>query len=951
MSDGGRIATKLIMFALAALAFAIPLHFEQNQGQLNPHIRFSAVTNRYTLELSDTAIAMNFPSGSVFLNLPRTKPEGADEMAAKSNYYFGSDPSKWSTGISNFARVRYRHVFPGVDLALYGTGERIEYDWIVAPGADPRLIRFSFTGASKMRVDPGGDLILETGGGEVRHTRPRIRQSGREIAGRFVLNGDEVRFEIGPYDKRRPLTIDPVLLVNRSFGGSGVFVDTIGYHASFNDTGTGIATDGGGNIYVTGTTFSADFPLANSLEGPPGPPSQSCGLVECQFNSVFVTKLSPDGGTLLYSTYIGAPSTRSQGVTDLPLLPAAIAVDAGGTVYIAGATSGANFPGVTATAGGNDAFLLRLSPQGVLIGTLLFGGSADDAGTSVVLGPDGFIYLAGTTQSSNFPVTREAYRAALPGSSSAFLVKIGFNSPFGPTNGAVLYSTYVGPGTSAAVAADAGGNAYIAAATTSTAWPTTSGVAQPACAGTTCADIVVAKLDPLGQRLIYATYLGGSKAEAPGGIAVDASGSAYVTGATYSPDFPVTPGAFETHSNVDFSHPYPTGFVAKLSPDASRFVYATYLGGSASDRANTISVDAAGSAYVGGNTTSPDFPLLQAIQSTPVNAICQGYTPSGTIPSSEFDCASGGFLSVLNPSGTALVWSTYLGSGSVDALALDPAGNVYATGVQIEVNGPSMGGAIGVLKIAPGVSPLDVPANSFMNAASYAPGLPLKGGLASLFLSGLNIMGTILGSGSPLPTDLAGVSILVGGARAPILFVTPLASGMQQIDFQVPFEAASNSVEIRYQGSSTSAFPQTAPPGIFTLSDGTPAIQHSTDYSLVTPSNPAHPGETIIVYATGLGPVSPAVASGVAATGPAPIPLPSSSACGGISTGQSTPPYSFGSILYAGLTPGFVGLYQLNIQIPQSQPAGTAQFSIDANICDLLPAGGLQSNIVNLPVQ
>jgi hypothetical protein len=153
------------------------------------------VTNRYTLELSDTAIAINFQGGSVRLNLPCSKPEGVEELAAKSNYYFGGDPSQWRIGVPNFARVRYRNVFRGVDLAVYGNGQRIEYDWIVAPGGDPRSIRFSFTGASRMRVDPGGDLILEAGGGEVGHTRPRILQSGREIAGRFVLRGGEVRFE------------------------------------------------------------------------------------------------------------------------------------------------------------------------------------------------------------------------------------------------------------------------------------------------------------------------------------------------------------------------------------------------------------------------------------------------------------------------------------------------------------------------------------------------------------------------------------------------------------------------------------------------------------------------------------------------------------------------------------------------------------------------------------
>ncbi len=388
--------------------------------------------------------------------------------------------------------------------------------------------------------------------------------------------------------------------------------------------------------------------MVNSLQGAP---SLQCSQY-CAFNSVFVTKLAPDGSTLLYSTYIGAPSVATE-IFGAPEPATSIAADPGGGVYVTGGTSGANFPGVKTTEGGSDAFVIRLDPKGAWIGTKLFGGSGNDVGTSIVLGPDGYIYLGGTTTSPDFPVTQNSYLTTLPGPTSAFLVKVGFNSALGTTSGTVLYSTYLGPGTSASVAADAGGNAYIAAATTSAAWPTTAGAAQPKCAAN-CTDIAVAKLDPAGQKLIYATYLGGSQAEAVGGIAVDTSGNAYIAGATNSPDFPVTPGVLETHRE---SQPYAnfpllanyTGFVAKLSPDATTFVYATYLGGSASDQAMAIAVDAAGNAYVGGTTTSPDFPLRQAIQSTPFNTICNYYYPSDTIPDYEYNCASGGFLSVLNP--------------------------------------------------------------------------------------------------------------------------------------------------------------------------------------------------------------------------------------------------------------------------------------------------------------
>ena len=295
----------------------------------------------------------------------------------------------------------------------------------------------------------------------------------------------------------------------------------------------------------------------------------------------------------------------------------------------------------------------------------------------------------------------------------------------------------------------------------------------------------------------------------------------------------------------------------------------------------------------------------------------------------------------MDPAGASLVWSTYLGSGSVDALAVDTAGNVYATGVAITVNTPSAGGPVGVLKLAAGNSVLDLPANSIVNAASFVPGLPLVGGLASVFLRGLNLSGTVIGSGSPLPTELAGVSILVAGVAAPILAVAPVASGMEQINFQVPFEAQSNAVEIRYQGSSVVAFPQYAPSGIFILGDGTPAIEHAADYSLVTPSNPAHPGEAIIVYATGLGRVTPAGVSGIPATGPASV------VCGSVAAATSGG--LLGAILYAGLTPGFVGLYQVNIQLPQSLSAGTIQFSLDHAVCAGFPLS-LTSNTVALPL-
>ncbi|HEY7334274.1 MAG TPA: SBBP repeat-containing protein [Bryobacteraceae bacterium] len=937
------------MLALAALAFAVPLHFEENRGQWSPRVRFEAVTPRYTLELSDTAIAMNFRGGSLRLSLPSATPEGAEELPGKSNYYFGTDRSRWRTGISNFARVRYGNVFRGVDLAVYGHAGEIEYDWIVTPGADPRAIRFSFTGAAGMRIDSGGDLVIDTDAGEIRHTRPRILQADRPIPGNFVLRGSEVQFEIEDYDRSKPLIIDPVLVVNTSFGGHGIDYDFPGLHTRTDDTGTGIAVDSGGNIYVTGTTFSTDFPLVNSLQTPP---SQPC-YGNCEFSSVFVTKLTPDGATLLYSTYIGAPSAPIGVAGFAPLISGSIAVDAGGTAYVTGSTSGVNFPGVTATAGGTDAFLLRLDSKGAFLGTLLFGGSDDDMGISLVLGPDGFVYLAGATKSADFRATPGGYHAPALSPSNVFVAKVSFKSFFGPTNGAVIYSDVLGPGvytlfprTAVAVAADAGGNAYVAAATTSGSWQTTPSAMQTSCAGAACSDLVLAKLDPLGQRLIYSTYLGGSQQENLGGMAVDASGSAYIAGSSNSTDFPVTTGALETADPATAGE-Y-AGFVAKFVPDGSKLEYGTYLDGTIP---HAIVVDASRNVYVGGDGGS--LPLRYAFQFTQTSRYCASFTVSGTAtPSSVYACPSAGSLTELNPSGSDVVWSTYLGSGEVFALALDSASDVYATGTSIAVASPGVPiHSVGVVKIGPGASVLDVPANALVNAASQAPGLPFPGGLASVYVRGVDVSTTMTGAGSPVPPQLAGVSIMVDGVPAPILTIAPLASGMERIDFQVPFEAKSNTVEIRYRGSSVFGFPQRTPPGIFILGDGTPAIEHVSDYSLVTPANPAHPGETIVIYATGLGPVSPAVPSGMAPAGPAALGL----CANGFGIDGSSPPYSFGTILYAGLTPGFVGLYQFNVRLRPDLAPGTQHLLINTNNCDGFPLLGnavpFQSNSVPLPVQ
>jgi uncharacterized protein (TIGR03437 family) len=942
------------MLLAAALALSIPLHFEPNQGQAPAAIHFIAANPTYTLFLSDTSIAMKLPRATLAMKFPRARVEALDPLPGRTNYYLGADRRSWRTNVPNYARAYYRSVFPGVDLAIYGKTQQVEYDWQIAPGANPRAIHFSIAGASHIRIDPSGDLVLDTPAGEVRHRKPYIYQEVggrvRQVDGGFALSRGEVRFRVGEYDPRLPLVIDPQLIFWTGFGGTGIGVDLPQAHFVFSDVGTNIAVDQTGKIYVTGTAFAPDFPQVNSTAAGP---AQPCSF-NCVYSALFAAKISADGKTLLYSTYIAAPLGQTPSESPYqsqPPLPSGMALNAAtGAVFITGSTSGVNFPlsGQATTAGGMDAFIVELDTNGALVASKLIGGSGDDAGTSIALGGDGNLYLAGTTQSSDFPTTAGAYQtapvSALP---NIFLAKLS------PATLAIAYSTYLGPATSPAVSADSSGNAYIAASTTYPSWSTTPGAAQPQCAGSTCADAILLKVNPAGSQFVYATYFGGSGTETLGGLAVDATGSAYIAGSTGSSDLPTTAGAFQTTwtpANPGDTRPA-IDFVAKFNP-AGKLAYATYLDGSAYDIGPAIAVDSAGNAYIGGQTTSPEFPLAGAIQESLYNYLGDLYSASSQAPDGEAYFASAGFLTALNAGGSGLLWSTYLGSGAVCGIALDSAGNVYATGTAITLTAaplaPSKSAFVGVVEFGPGNSPgLQFTANSIGNAASYHPGLPQAGGLATLFVTGLKVSGLATGSGNPLPTELAGVSIIVQGVPAPMLAVADIPeAGMQQINFQVPFEAGQsvNLVEVRYQGASTFVIPQTVGPGIFVLNDGTPAIQHAADYSLVTDSNPAHAGETIVVYVTGLGPVQSAVADGTPAT----------SADVASDSIYSDNWVSFGTILYAGLTPGAVGLYQVNVQLPSNLSRGELSFSLTwgAGFGPPYPGDNIaKSNTVTLPVQ
>ena len=750
--------------------------------------------------------------------------------------------------------------------------------------------------------------------------------------------------------------VNPQLAWTARFGSYTVL--EMGGYVPLLDSASGIAVDGAGNTYVIGTVV-AGVPQVNPIP-------DSCINDRC----VFVTKFGPDGKAIVYSSYVASPELPWQLSYQLAI-PAAIAVDSDGNAYVTGAAW--RIPraggGTDQAAGAEDVFVLKLDPNGVLKASMLIGGSGEDQGTSISVGSDGYLYIAGTTQSADFPTSYNAYETNVPGPSRFFSLKIDpkllagdlhFPSAVVYSSVFVTYSQLVSTvGISVPpprIGADASGNAYVSVYTDCTGIYATA-----AAMGTNCQPNdelfsvgVVAKLDASGTKLLWVALPTGSENSSIAGLAVTADGHAYIAGNTSSTDFPVTAGAFNTAPRTSNDS---NAFLAKLNPDGTTLAFATYLGDSGSTGGvSGLALDANGNAYVAGATTSARFPILNSIQS-PVGNCCAG------------------FVTVFKPDGSGLLWSTLLGVNTgVEAVTADAAGDVYAAGYRLSPSATvsifnttyASGQTIDVLKIVPGGQPL--PIDGIANAASFASGLPMSGGLASMFVHGLDFSGLVEAPGIPLPVELAGVSILVNGIPAPILSVSsggpPGAPGSQQINFQVPFEAnvqtfttvfnfsalSYTSVELRYEGSSSFGLPATAGPGIFTLPDGSGAVQHASDYSLslVTPQNPAVPGEVIIVYATGLGPVKAMVASGSAATGPAPI------------TGYcSTPPtVNVGDVLYAGLTPGIPGLYQMNVRMGSSAAAGVEEMYVTWTDCEsvfsrLDPVQYVlsKSNSVALPVR
>jgi hypothetical protein len=628
----------------------LPLAFEVNQGQTDPQVKFVSRGAGYNLFLTSTEAVLTLhrvsrrePNAPIAKAMPpqaegsavlymklvgansKTEVSGQNELPGKSNYFVGNDPKKWQSNVRQYAKVRYENVYPGVDLVYYGNQRALEYDFVLQPGTDPSVIRLGIEGATKLRLEQG-DLVLSSPAGDVHLCRPQIYQqvngARREIRGGYVLNQNEVGFRIASYDRRRELIVDPVLAYSSYLGGG---------------TGLSVAVDAAGNAYLTGYTTSTDFPTANAIQ-----PTYHGD------QDAFVTKINADGTALVYSTYLGG-SNEDFGES--------IAVDAAGNAYLTGQTQSSDFPTANAIQAMNhghmDVFVTKINADGTaLVYSTYLGGNDDDGGQSVAADAAGNAYVTGTTESTDFP-TANAIQPTNHGDQDAFVTKINADGS------AFIYSTYLGGSYfdyGSAIALDSAGNAYVTGSTESSDFPTVNAI-QPTSHGG-YDDAFVTKINASGSALVYSTYLGGSGVDYGNAIAVDAAGNAYAIGYTLSTDFP-TLNAIQPPKNGSYD-----AFVTKINANGNALVYSTYLGGSGADVGRGIALDAAGNAYLTGYTTSTDFPTANALQ-----PMFRG----------KYDA----FVTKINASGSALVYSTYLGGSGVDlgnAIAVDAAGSAYVTG-------------------------------------------------------------------------------------------------------------------------------------------------------------------------------------------------------------------------------------------------------------------------------
>jgi uncharacterized protein (TIGR03437 family) len=961
----------------------VPLSFEPNQGQAASTVQFLSRGSGYALFLAP---------GQVVLNLERQQPASAAATghtpAAASvdtlrmsligangkahavgmspqpgvvSYFIGNDPKKWRSGIPTYGKVEYPQIYPGVDLVFYGNQRQLEYDFVVAPGADPSRIAWRIDGA-RARVDAEGNLVLSADNGPASFKKPVLYQLDGDkktsVEGSFAVAGNQVRFRLGSYDHSKALIIDPVLSYASYLAGSATdYIGNIqGPGIAQMGVSQGLAVDSAGSVYVAGYTYSLDFPTKNPYES--APPAKAFGgsnVPPGQWPSAFVTKFSPDGSSLVYSTYLGG------NYYDYIF---AIAVDSSGSAYVTGNTNSASFPTTagayqTVNVSNISAFVTKLNSTGTgLVYSTFLGGANNAYATAIAVDGAGRAYIAGNESAcdpsqSCFPTTSGALIGGhQPGAGSP---QYAFVTAFNPAGSQLLYSTIFGDlngfkctsgcgdtwGTGVAV--DANGYFYLVGETEAGKLPTTVGAYQPTGAplDSNGGQLVasrgfIAKFAPVtsagGVLLAYATYLGGqtNASDYISGIAIDSSSNAYIVGYTSSKDFPVTSGAYSTVCGTG-GVTCAAAHVTKLNPTGTAILWSTYVGDARVDRNDAlyftgpIQLDGKGNIYIMGQVLT-SFPMVNPVEPDP-NPHLYGAMEVAVLE--------------LDPSGANLLFATRIGSGGRETanpagLAVDSAGDIYLAG---NIQGPDLITTPGAFQTT---EPSPVPTccyhgfvakiaatpphiSAVLDAAGSQSGIS-PGAWISIY--GTNLAYTtrlwkdseILGG--KLPTLLDGVSVSIDGRLAAVNYISPI-----QLNVQVPDDTATGPVTLAVttpQGTATTTVPmQTVSPGLFMYQAANAryvAAQHA-DYSIVGPpglypgaSSPAKPGEVIILYATGFGPTTPPTPSGQVVTSAAPVVNLSAitATIGGL---QAT-------VQWAGIT--MAGVWQLNVQVPAGAATGDA---------------------------
>jgi uncharacterized repeat protein (TIGR01451 family) len=693
--------------ALQALQ-RMPLLFEANEGQTDARVKFIARGKSYRLALTAHGATVDFarpvaqraenpqsrpqPSQNsrIRMNLEGANPEpkitGIEPLEAKTNYYLGNVPKAWHTDVATFGKVRYEKIYPGIDMVFYGNQGQLEYDLIVAPRAESKAIRLSFEGAHQLAINAAGDLEVKLDAGELLLKKPRAYQESagekQEVAARYLIEGSEVAtFQVDAYDPGRPLVIDPVLNYSTYLGGTAA------------ESARAIAVDANGNVYITGWVYgdTSDFPVTpNAYQILCGQdPSGKCDYNNGAVYDAFVAKLNPSqsgGMSLEYASYLGGSGSDAG---------SAVAVDSLGHMFVIGSTSSTDFPiaGAAFQSSFRANFLAEFDTiGGGLVYSTFFGGTGNcgcsfDAGAgAIALDVQQNIYIAGSTNSSDFPVTPGAFQTSIVNGHSSVFLLIFANS--GGSVGNLTYGTFLSGGngseSGSGVAVDANG-VYITGSTSSSDFPVTASAFQSSLGGNY--DAFVARLVPAGNGasdLAYSTFLGGSGVDIPYGLAAY-NGGAYITGKTLSNDIPSTPSAFQP--SCASCNASPDAFIARIDTLASGSVslgYASLLGGSMGDVGTGIAVDSNGAAYISGITLSTDFRTTKdAFRTT---CLCGNGT-------------SDAFAAKIDTNALyadSLVYSTFLGGSSQDeawGVGIDSAGDIYLTGDTVSADFPTTANA------------------------------------------------------------------------------------------------------------------------------------------------------------------------------------------------------------------------------------------------------------------